>query len=209
MAEIRVDTDTKMSNKDINTDDTMIVSGTEETQQSALAWSSEHDDGYTTLFSDDEPGYLKALLRGFGVTLGILLPVAAIVTLSVLLFRAEDRPAPGSPSPTSQSATPTDTRPQADTIPTEITIPTETLDTIPVAATLDKDSRFIAILAAGKLHIYPQSHALDNAHAVCANLANGEPGPDVVNDIYWVTSSITREQAAFFVQVAVSLYCPQ
>lgn len=39
---------------------------------------------------DDDPGYLRAFLRGFGVTLGVLLPVAAIVVLSILLFRAEN-----------------------------------------------------------------------------------------------------------------------
>jgi hypothetical protein len=43
-----------------------------------------------SLNDDDEPGHLRAFLRGFGVTLGILLPVAAIVVLSILLFRAEN-----------------------------------------------------------------------------------------------------------------------
>jgi hypothetical protein len=68
---------------------TTVVPDAAPTEYVALAWSDDDDD---ILFADDDDdaGYLRAFLRGFGVTLGVLLPVAAIVVLSILLFRAEN-----------------------------------------------------------------------------------------------------------------------
>jgi hypothetical protein len=78
----------------MSTDDeqqTAVVPDAAPTEHVALAWSDDDDDIFFA-DDDDDPGYLRAFLHGFGVTLGLLLPVAAIVVLSILLFRAENTP---------------------------------------------------------------------------------------------------------------------
>jgi hypothetical protein len=63
----------------MSTDDeqqTTVVPDAAPTEYVALAWSDDDDDIFCA-DDDDDPGYLRAFLRGFGVTLGVLLPVAA------------------------------------------------------------------------------------------------------------------------------------
>jgi hypothetical protein len=94
---------------------TVVVPDSDPTELVELTWSHDNEED-----DEDEPRNLRAFLRGFEPILAVPLPVAAIIALCVMLFRAENRrPEPAAAPTSTPTAAPTAAAAAAPTAPVD------------------------------------------------------------------------------------------
>jgi len=184
------DTDDTMQARPSDEPETVVVdSHTISVDRAALAWTLEDE-------AADKPQR-----RSWPRTVGLATGIAACCTaLAAGLWFATPGlrpPSSNRPVPPTVSAAPTSEPPIPSMLPS-----------VPDATPQDRDMRFLALM---QRNMPPQYDVkmVESAHWTCDHLAAGTETKVSIVKQFITGTSITVDQATFFVNTAVDMYCPE
>jgi hypothetical protein len=177
------------------TDDETEVALTQATPEQSTAWSEDDDDDDELVSTDQRTWLMPSVCAA--------LAALAVVMVSAVWF-ITTHSARGSAVSVARGAPSS----SAVVVPT---VPPVDPSSVPNAVSQDKDSRFLALMATQHLAPHFMDGITEVAQWECGQIAQGEETK--AGAIHRIVSGggdpITWEQAEFFVNTSVDIYCPQ